>query len=83
MRLRPRVLEALARHGLTPAPGDTPEGLKERLNETYLDEVRRLREQRVGGTILPREYASHVQALKERYPLLGLPVSLWTEPNGD
>ena len=79
MRLRTPVHEELARHGLDPGPEDTPETLRERLNDAYLVEVRRLRERQVAGEVALRDYARHVQALKERYPLLGLPLALWTE----
>ncbi len=76
MRFRPHVLSALASHGIAPDPGDTVEALRGRLKGRYLDDVRRLKERRVAGQIPPREYAAHVQMLRERYPLLGLPISL-------
>ena len=79
MKLRPAVLAGLARHGVAPAAGDTPETLRERLNDAYLEDVRRLRSRQTGGEIPLAEYAAHVQALKESYPLLGLPVDLWVE----
>jgi hypothetical protein len=78
-RLRPAVVEELVRHDLAPAPEDAPEQLRERLNERYLEEVRSLKARQVSGEIPRREYASHVEALKRRYPLLGLPIALWTE----
>jgi hypothetical protein len=76
-RLLPRVLEELARHGLMPGPDDTPESLRERLNELYLADVRRLKERQVSGEIPLPEYARHVETLKAGYPLLGLPLILW------
>ena len=79
MRLKPAVLAGLARHGITPEPDDASETLRERLNDAYLEDVRRLRRRQVGGEIPLREYSAHVQALKESYPLLGLPLALWTE----
>lgn len=78
-RLRPSVLEELARHGIAPGPQDAPESLRDRLNDAYLEDVRRLRARQVEGEIPMRDYAGHVQALKESYPLLGLPLSLWVE----
>ncbi len=71
------VVEQLRAHGLATegAPGE----LRERLNELYLVEVRRLRERQRAGEIPLREYAAHVEALKGRYPLLGLPIEAWTE----
>lgn len=79
IRLRPQVLEELARHGLTISPDDTPESLRERLNELYVADVRRLKARQVAGEIRLRDYARHAEALREGYPLLGLPLSLWTE----
>ena len=77
--LRPSVREDLERHGVTSGPGDTPATLRERLNDVYVSEVRRLRERQVRGEIPIREYAEHVAALKARFPLLGLPLELWDE----
>jgi hypothetical protein len=73
------VIEGLAIHGIAAGPQDTPLVLRERLNEAYLEEVRRLRGRQRAGEIPLSEYASHVEALKRRYPLLGLPLALWTE----
>lgn len=84
MTLRPAVVEALGRLGVVAAPGDTPERLRERLNDRYLEEVRALKQRQRAGEIALREYAEHVQALKERYAVLGLPLRLWREePEGD
>ena len=60
----------LARLGVDAAPGDTPERLRERLNERYLEEVRALKQRQQAGEIALSEYARHVQALKEE--LLGV-----------
>ena len=79
VRLRPAVAEALASLGVEAADDDTPEQLRERLNERYLEEVRALRQRQQAGEIPLRDYARHVQALKERFAVLGLPVSLWLE----
>ncbi|HEY2946688.1 MAG TPA: hypothetical protein VGN09_29910 [Vicinamibacteria bacterium] len=79
MRLRPAVVEALAGLGVVAAPDDTPERLRERLNERYLEEVRALKQRQQAGEIPLPDYARHVQALKERYAVLGLPLSLWAE----
>jgi hypothetical protein len=71
------VAADLARHGLDPRPGDTPASLRDRLNDRYLEDVRSLKARQRAGEIPLSEYARHVQALKESYPLLGLPLSLW------
>jgi len=82
VRLRASVREALACHGVAVEASDTAAALKERLNDLYLEEVRRLKARQRAGEIPVREYAAHAQALKERYPLLGLPLEMWTEREG-
>ncbi len=77
--LRPSVREELGRHGVETGPEDTPGTLRERLNDVYVEEVRRLRERQVRGEIPRSEYARHVADLKARFPLLGLPLDLWDE----
>ena len=67
MTLRPAVLQALREKGVEVAPGDTPETLKERLNDLYLVEVRKLRDRQRAGEIPLREYAAHAEALKLNY----------------
>lgn len=75
--LRPEVLKALREKGVEPRADDTAASLKERLNDAYLVEVRKLRERQRSGEIPLREYASHAEALKESFPLLGLPLDRW------
>ena len=77
---RPAVLVALEAHGLTPGADETAGALKERLNDVYLVEVRRLRERQRNGEIPIREYAAHAEALKQRFALLGLPLEQWVVP---
>jgi len=79
VRLRASVREALAGHGVTIGARDTAVELRERLNDLYLDEVRRLKARQRAGEIRLRDYAAHAQALKDRYPLLALPLEKWTE----
>jgi len=79
VRLRPAIAADLTRHGIDAGPDDTPETLRERLNDRYLEDVRRLKALRTAGAIPLREYAARVQVLKESYPLLGLPARLWVE----
>ena len=78
-RLRDSVSKALRAHGIEPSDDDTPASLRERLNDAYLEEVRRLKQRRQAGEIAKVEYADHVAALRDRFPLLGLPVDRWTE----
>jgi hypothetical protein len=73
------VAEALLAHGIEPANHDTPAALRERLNGVYLEEVRRLKGRQRAGEIAKSDYSAHVAALRERFPLLGLPIGRWTE----
>lgn len=75
---RPGVLAELQRHGLQPGPGDTPAALRERLNELYLEQVRALRERQRAGEIALSDYSRHVEELRGRFELLGLPLAAWT-----
>ena len=79
MSLRPVVVQGLMRHGVTPGPDETPESLRDRVNDAYLRDVRLLKQRQKAGEIPLRDYARHVQELKERYPLLGMPLSAWVE----
>jgi hypothetical protein len=72
------VAKALVGHGIEPTAEDTAASLRERLNDLYLVEVRRLRERQQAGEIPKADYAAHVAALKDRFPLLGLPLDRWT-----
>ena len=44
-----------------------------------LDYLETLKQRQGSGEIPLRDYAGHAQELKESYPLLGLPLSLWVE----
>ena len=76
---RPRVLEALGRHGLRPLDGTPPQQLRDALRDLYKYEIRRLRSELLAGRFPKHEYAGRVIALRERYSLLSLPLELWTE----
>jgi hypothetical protein len=76
VRLRPSVIEQLGVHGV--APDAEPAELRARLNDIYLEEVRRLRERQRAGAIPLREYAQHVESLKRKFPLLSLPLEMWS-----
>ena len=81
-RLHPSVRKALAGHGIEPAAEDTASSLRERLNDLYLVEVRRLRDRQRSGEIPKADYAAHVAALKDRFPLLSLPLDRWAATIG-
>lgn len=76
-RLLPNVAAELQAKGVVPTEDDTPASLKERLNDLYLGEVRRLRDRQRAGEIPLRDYAAHADALKGSFGLLGLPLHLW------
>ncbi|MET0553067.1 MAG: hypothetical protein ABW221_08520 [Vicinamibacteria bacterium] len=78
--LRPEVAEALGRHGVVITPNDTAETLRDKLNDAYLVAVRLIRERQRHGEIARPDYAKHVQALRDEYSLLSLPLPLWTTP---
>ena len=79
MSLRASVKEALRVHGIDAAADDDPAALRERLNDVYLEEVRVLRTRQRSGEIPLREYATHVDALKNRFPLLSLRLPEWSD----
>ena len=72
-----RVLEALAAHGLVPRPDTPPHMLRDAVRDLYRFEIRRLRSSLLAGHIAKRDYASHVVMLRQKYPLLSLPLDLW------
>jgi hypothetical protein len=69
----------MLRHGLCPAEDTPPELLREYVNDLYLIEIRKLRA-RMRAADIPKElYASQVAELRDRYPILSLPIHLWIE----
>jgi hypothetical protein len=74
------VLSALLAHGIRPTERTPPALVRDYLNDLYRFELRRLRSRLLGGAIIKRDYAAHVVSLRLRYPLLSLPLRLWTEP---
>ena len=76
---RPRVLDALARHGLQPRDETPPQQLRDAVRDLYKYEIKRLRAELLAGRFPKHEYAARVFALRERYSLLSLPLELWTE----
>ncbi|HEY6332113.1 MAG TPA: hypothetical protein VI756_22480 [Blastocatellia bacterium] len=76
---RPSVLEQLARHGIIPGPETPPEMVHDFVNSLYLVEIRTLRDKRKAGLIPSGDYALRVAELRDRYPVLSLPLRFWTE----
>jgi len=76
---RQSVLDELARHGIIPLSNTPPEVIHEFVNDLYVYEIRRLREQMREGLISKDGYANRVDELRRRYPVLSLPVAYWIE----
>lgn len=77
MPFKPEILDELARHGLRPRPGTTPERLREQINDLYRIEIRKLRDRCRAGEFPTRELPQHVIALRRRYLLLSIPMTQW------
>lgn len=66
-------------HGIKPDAETPPERVHEFINDLYLYEIRALRKRLLDGLIPKSAYAEHVLELRNRYPVLGLPLQFWTE----
>ncbi|HWP42426.1 MAG TPA: hypothetical protein VNO14_04275 [Blastocatellia bacterium] len=75
---RKEVLEELSRHGVSPGGETPPEIVRDFINDLYLYEIRLLKKRLKDGEIPMAEYADHVEALRNRYPILSLPLRYWT-----
>jgi hypothetical protein len=73
----PQVLRMLEAHGLQPRHTTPPRLVRDYLNDLYRYELRRLRDGLLRGAFPRSTYASLVDATRERYALLSLPLSLW------
>jgi hypothetical protein len=74
-----RILDALAGHGVRPAPTTAPARAREVVNDLYRYELRRLRDRLLRGEIPKPDYAGHVVALRRRYWVLSIPVQQWAK----
>ena len=81
-RYQDRVLNELARHGLQPRPDTPPDKLRDAVRDLYKYEIRRLRSELLARRIRRPDYAGHVIELRKRYPLLSVPIELWTVRDG-
>lgn len=75
------MLSELSRHGLKPGGQTPPEFAREFVNDLYLYEIRALRKRMRAGLIPKGDYAKLVEELRKRYPILSLPIAVWTEPD--
>jgi len=78
-KYRQSVLDELARHGIIPRSTTPPRFVHEFVNDLYVHEIRRLREQMREGLIRKDDYANRIDELRKRYPVLSLPVGYWIE----
>ena len=79
-KYRVTVLEELARHGVMPADDTPPDLIHDYINDLYLIEIRALKARLKAGSIFLSEYAKHVEKIRDRYPILSLPLRYWLEP---
>jgi hypothetical protein len=75
--LKPEILEALAEHGLRPAPDTPPARLREQINDLYRIEIRALRDRCRAGEFPTTGLAPRVVELRKRYLLLSIPIERW------
>lgn len=78
-RFKPTVIEQLNRHGIMPTDETSPEEIREFINDLYLIEIRNLRKCLLDGNIRKADYAGEVLKLRNRYPILSLPIQFWLE----
>jgi hypothetical protein len=77
-KYRETVINQLMNHGIKPDENTPPDCVREFINELYLYEIRALRQRLLDGFIAKSEYANAVLELRNRYPVLGLPIRFWT-----
>jgi len=76
---RESVLDELACHGIIPRSDTPPEFVHEFVNDLYRFEIRALKRRMVAGEIIKADYSKVVEQLRNRYPILTLPIRFWTE----
>lgn len=72
-RYRPDVLAELIRHGVAPTSHTDPGLVRDFVRDLYKFEIRRLRDRMLSGEFPRREYATRVDVLRQKYPVLALP----------
>jgi hypothetical protein len=74
----PEVLEELAVHGLRPRSDTPPQLLRDAMRDLYKYEIKVLKARLLAREFPKGEYAARVIELRRRYPLLSIPMELWT-----
>ena len=77
-RYTDEVREELARHGLQPRPDTPPQQLRNAIRDLYKHEIKVLKARLLAREFPKHEYAGRVIGLRRRYPLLSIPIELWT-----
>ena len=80
-RYRDTVRGELLRHGVIPSGDTPPELIHDFINDLYVCEIRTLRRRLKDGAVAMKDYARQVEMLRNRYPVLSLPVRFWIEPD--
>ena len=77
---RPDVFDHLLRHGVRPTDRTPPRLVRNYVRDLYKYEIRCLRERYLRRDFPKVEYASRVDALRRRYPVLALLPREFVEP---
>jgi hypothetical protein len=80
LRYRAEVLAQLLAHGIRPTEGTNPQLVRDYVRDLYKYEIRRLRERYLRREFPKIEYASRVDDLRRRYPVLALQSREFIEP---
>lgn len=78
-RYRADVLARLWAHGVQPTASTPPGLVRDYVRDLYKYEIRRLREQYIGGAFPKAEYWGRVDALRRSYPVLALRSRDWLD----
>lgn len=76
---KPEILAELARHGVMPKATSHPDFLRAAVRDLYLYEIRALRDRCRRGEFPREELASKVVDLRRKYPILSIPIYMWTD----
>jgi hypothetical protein len=80
LRYRAEVLVQLLAHGIRPTEETNPQLVRDYVRDLYKYEIRRLRERYLRREFPKIEYASRVDDLRRRYPVLALQSREFIEP---
>ena len=72
-------MEQLLTHGVLPEDDTPPVIVHDYINGLYLYEIRKTKYQMLAGEFPRSEYTNHILELRNRYPVLSLPLQFWTE----